>query len=130
MGYRKITEGILKEQQEGYNTNVKVNFYPTDPTKRIDSVVVNISFNISIETRSYGIKSIYLYFSDIINVPYVEENIESGLTENKEVQIDLSNLQVEYIEGIYTVYNIDLFLDINGNVDYSKSVITCGYIKK
>jgi hypothetical protein len=117
--------------EDKYTVNVEVNFYfINNKNKMIGDVTTTIPFTLDVEYRSWGIKGILYIFNDIITIPYIEEDIETELNEDKEVQVDLSQLNQEFIGGEgFTVRELDIYLDEKGMVDYNKSSIVSTYLE-
>lgn len=111
-----------------YETTTDIQFYSQKPGVSIPDVEAKIPFHVEFEARSWGIKSINLYFSDKLKVDYIEENDEGEI--ERQIEIDLSRLNKFELAGhAITVSGITIYLDENGLVDYSKSEITINLIR-
>jgi hypothetical protein len=129
-----LVEAIREDlgREDKYTANVAVNFYQVNKNKLIEEVTTSIPFTLDIEYRSWGIKGILYIFNDIITIPYTEEDIETEteLSEDKTIQVDLSQLKQEFVAGGgFTVRELDIYLDEKDMVDYSKSTITSTYLE-
>ena len=122
----KLNEILNEQADNDYIVDVNVDIFTFDKNKLIEDTTVNVPFSLSIESRSWGIKSIIPVLSDIITIPYIEEDVTTGETEDKQIQLDLSALPVDYVNGPLTVQSINIYLDEKGNVDYGKSNLEFG----
>ena len=90
---------------------------------------VTIPFDIQFEYRSWGIKGAYFTASGKITVIYSEYDDQDSETE-KEVELDLSELKHEWVEGgFYGPEKLMLFLNADGSVDYERSSLDVCYLK-
>jgi len=137
-----IKNQLLMENDNSYRREVNVRFYYGKSTfkgKEINDITANegvtLLFEIDMEHRSWGVKSVSLYAirgekTLDIRVDYFEEPIEGGSSINEEYEYTTINLDWEKLqteerngEGIITIgdtLEINLANDENGNlvVDY------------
>ena len=128
---------VAQEQKNGFiresevSISVKMNdadfrVYDFDYEKK-----VRVSFLIDDEWRSWGLKAARIVVTDVspIRVDITKTNdktFEEEIVKTFDVKLDVSKLQqmVEKVSGGgVTVGDLDVSVDINGVVDYSKSYI-------
>ena len=129
--YEKLRN--VMESNEQYRANVKVDIYSDNKDVYIDSEGdASITYNLDIEYRDYGIKSILPILSGDTVVSYVETDESSDeLKEvDKERHVDLYNVKIDWVEGegFYPV-QLTLYLTETGEVDYKRSYLEFTYYK-
>lgn len=120
--------GLTKLAQDNlYKSLTKVNLYVKNPVNDYDyeAQSTNVTFEINVEARSWGIKSMYI---NVVKIDPIEINVidpESLDTINTiHVNVDANKLeQVTNQLPEFTIGEIDLVIDPNINVDYSTSQI-------
>lgn len=108
--YNRLKSVVTENADNKYNREVTVKFhlgglqYKGGDVDDITPIKMRISFNIDIETRSWGISSISLY--NITGDPEVESEIyyypqgqDDNINEPIRISLDWSKLDVEEVKG-------------------------------
>ena len=104
---------LMEQDLDYYSTNIKVDLYVDnyDDDVEYDESVL-LQYKIELEYRSWGIKSMIFIFDKPIKISYT---LEDGTS--KEIEVDLSDAEIEYYEGGATVpSDLDIRIDKEGNV--------------
>lgn len=122
--YKRILKRQVKEREDGlmeFKANVLVHI--NAPLKSIEDVNVIVPFNVELEFREWGIKSIIVSLSEKMEIEYIDND------EEKSVAVDLSKLMVDEVAGHHiTIDDITLWLDKDGMVDYKLSDVDVSLI--
>jgi len=130
--FKLFVESLLKEGSDDYSTEIKASIFlnlPEDQHQKYDYdsfQKLNISFSLDMEARSWGIKSISLALRHIESFVVELTDMSTGqVVSTINVQIDPSKLQIE--KEAPTNYigfgDMDIYIDENGAVDYTRSSI-------
>ena len=123
---------MYEQEDDRYNKTVEVDLNLADKAWFAEYVSKpDIPFYIDMEYRSWGLKGISVFFRDKITLAYTVVNQDTDAAEDKEVEIDLSNLKVEWEpSGYYGPDSMYITLNADGSVNYEQSYITVCYIKQ
>jgi hypothetical protein len=129
--YEQLREAM--DSKDHYKADVKVDIYTDNKNVYIDSEGdASITYNLDIEFREYGIKSIMPILAGDAIVYYVEtDEMSDDMTQtDKEITVDLYNVRVDWVEGdgFYPV-QLTLYLTETGEVDYKRSYLEFSYYK-
>lgn len=122
----------LHEREELMYKDVAVDISLSDRAWLVDAPgKVSVPFDLDFEYRSWGLKGIEIILQGNIIVSYTAVNQDTDESQDKEVEVELLDLPIEWAGSNY--YGPDsLYLAIkpDGAVDYTRSHITVCYIKK
>ncbi len=130
--FELYVESLLKENVDDYTTQVKASIflnlppgqrqkYDYDMTKKI-----TVSFGLDMDARSWGIRSISLSLRRVEPFTVELTDIESQqVVDTINVQIDPTELRIDKTPPINYIGfgDMDIYIDANGNVDYTRSAI-------
>lgn len=128
--FKSIYNQLIKEENDNsyyveVPVSVIVKMSPEDSDKYDyeSNYKAKVKFDIDIEYRSWGIKRIDLIVSEIEPVSVILlEPIDMKPSKTLSVYIDPSKIEKEVKNSqIVTVASLDLYIDINGKIDYSAS---------
>jgi hypothetical protein len=130
--FKIYTESLLKENTDNYVATVRAAIYLNIPQEQRDKYDYDMSkslvvgFGLDIEARSWGIKSISPSLRSI--EPFdVELMTADGrqVVDTIHVQVDPTKLQMDMEPPTSYIgfSDMDIFIDANGNVDYTRSSI-------
>lgn len=131
--YNRLSEETNSMYQ--FSSKVKVSIYisndSTDKYSDIETEEIIIPYNIDVEYRSWGIKSIYPLVTATVKVPYIVKHYETETGDEKEelreISLDLSTAELEWVEGgTFSLYELILSLTEDGGVANAR--IVCSYI--
>jgi len=123
---------MYEQEDDKFNKTVEVDLSLADKAWFAETVDrPNIPFYLDLEYRDWGLKSINVFFRDKVMIGYTVVNQDTDEAQDKEVEVDLSNLKTEWApSGYYGPESMYLVLGSDGAVDYEKSYITVCYIKQ
>lgn len=121
----------IAQSQDEYVNNATVNIYDSVPDREVESgnKQIPVNFRIDIEARSWGIKDISVFItSTVLTIPIVVTTFDANSNDRQEdrtIQVDLSKMRKheDTGSGVVTVSEINIVLDQNFNIDYTKSYI-------
>lgn len=137
--YERLKSLVKENEDNKYNREVTVNFnytglpYKGGEVDDILSVKTRVSFNIDIETKSWGISSLYIY--NITGSPEIETEIyyypegqDDNTNEPITLALDWSKLEKEETKGggfvsVGDYLDVDLVNNENGGFSVSKMTI-------
>lgn len=123
------------EQMDGYRAEVQVTIYASNYVKARNlgdienNDRVSVAYDIDIEFRSWGIKDITLSFRKPVTIHIVEQDLDSNVVGERDIEVDLSTAQIDWVEGDgYAPYELEVTLDAKGAA--SEVTMNCYYMKK
>ena len=132
MGIYEEAKRVHEQEDAKMYKDVSVDISLPDKTWLADYVSkVNVPFDLDLEYRSWGLKGIDIILRDTITVSYTAVNQDTDESQDREVEVDLLDLPIEWTASNY--YGPDsmyLSLKPDGTVDYAKSHIMVCYISK
>lgn len=131
----KILVALTEAEISDFSDNVSLSIISDVPNTDIEyAKKVNVSFNIDIEEKKWGINGISLSFKKPIEIPYTllrySKDSDEEKREEKKLIFDPTKIKhIDWTPGkTMMLLNIDIYLKENGEVNYNRSSIDAQYI--